>query len=89
MFVINISAIIAVGMKIRAARGTEMIVVRDMGEPLQPAVGPLLTVSMSWEEVSNPKQYQRADCNSSVSTSQEKHLISPCKTSAVNAEGVG
>ena len=52
MFVINISAIIAVAMQIRAARGTEMIVVRvvrDMGEPLQPAsrqVGRLLTVSM-------------------------------------------
>ena len=52
MFVINISAIIAVAVKIRAARGSEMIVVRvvrDMGEPLQPAsrqVGRLLTVSM-------------------------------------------
>lgn len=45
MFVINMSAIIAIATKIRAARGKEMIIVRvvwDMGEPLQPAHGMLV-----------------------------------------------
>src|SRR5687767_5442259 len=37
MFVIDNSAIIAVAMYIRAARGNEMDVVRDISEPLQPA----------------------------------------------------
>jgi hypothetical protein len=37
MFVINNSAIVAVAMKIRAARGNEIDVVRDISEPLQPA----------------------------------------------------
>ena len=77
MFVINISAIIAVAMKIRAACGTETIVVRvvlDIGEPLQPAshqVGLLLTVSMLGNKCQIRAQHQRAKCNKSVIASAQ------------------
>ena len=78
MFVINISAIIAVAIEIRAACGNEMIVVRvvrvvrDMGRTSPTSVTPGWSTTdgfNAWEEVSNPKEHQRAKCNKSISTS--------------------
>lgn len=57
MFVINVSAVMAIATQIRAtARGNGAIVIRDLDEPFQPAsrrVGLLLTVSMLGKGVSH------------------------------------